>query len=157
MMSRTSINCRNILLDWSAKQYLHPAGPANPALYDRVNAVLQNEENTPESMYIALLNETRGVSDAGGKPVGSDGEAFVPFKFLWQTGFDTYRKAKLFLDNNKQIRTRKPSPQRLEVHAVDWFKVLAKQQQHREPTDAEIEQHLAGIEQRKAEAHQKHR
>ena len=54
---------------------------------------------------------------------------YIPFGKLWNVTphFDTYRKAKIFLDKHTtDIRTRKPSKQKLQVHATDWLKHLPK-------------------------------
>lgn len=81
------------------------------------------------------------------EPVWTD--AFVPIKQLWEGKFETYRAAKKFVDEHRsEIRTRKPSAQRLEVHSGDWFRCIAKQHGDREPTDAQIGKYLADIESR---------
>jgi hypothetical protein len=57
-----------------------------------------------------------------------DATAFVPAKELLKKPFDTYPRLRAALEKNRWIRTRKPSPQRLEVHAGDWHRFLAQRQ-----------------------------
>ena len=80
---------------------------------------------------------------------GAGVDAFVPIGSVWENDFPSYPKAKAFLDGHEEIRRRKPSPQRLEVHAGDWFRCLAKQNLQREPSDEVVDNYLEGIEQRK--------
>lgn len=51
-----------------------------------------------------------------------DASAFVPASSLWQDRFGTYRQFKAWLDRTPTIRYRKPSANRLEIHAGDWAK-----------------------------------
>ncbi|NLF06358.1 MAG: hypothetical protein GX594_00020 [Pirellulaceae bacterium] len=62
-----------------------------------------------------------------GEADGSADSAFVPAVDLWKSRFDSYKAAKQFLDAHPEIHIRKPSPQRLEIHAGDWAKYWAKQ------------------------------
>jgi len=55
-------------------------------------------------------------------PQGADDTAFVPAKSLWQDKFDTYSKFRNWLKQNQNIRTRKPSKNRLEIHSGDWVR-----------------------------------
>jgi hypothetical protein len=65
--------------------------------------------------------------------------------------FSSQRKAKIFLDKHPKIRQRKPSKQRLEVHAGDWFRYFASRANRAEPSDEQIAAYLDGIEQRKGQ------
>lgn len=78
-----------------------------------------------------------------------DSDAFVPIGKLWREHFGTYRKVQGFLKQHLEIRTRKPAKNRLEVHAADWIKHWTGQPS--EPTDAQIEEYLEGLEQRTLE------
>jgi hypothetical protein len=52
----------------------------------------------------------------------ADGAAYRPAKeFLGQTGADTYKALQATLKAHPQIRTRKPSKNRLLIHAGDWL------------------------------------
>ena len=77
--------------------------------------------------------------------------AFVAVSRVWPGLFDTYRKAKLFLDKHTEIRTRKPRANRLEVHVGDLLRCRAIETKSPEPTDAEIERYLADCNARKSE------
>lgn len=135
---------RDALLQWHSR-------PLNRVLnqdgYERAGALLKRPySEVSESECVELLKEVRGAK-------ADDADAFVPFSKLPQEDFDTPRKAKLFLDKHSEIRRRKPSGQRLEVHAGDWYHCVAKYK--RQPTDAEIEKFQEGVEQGKAKARQK--
>ena len=54
-------------------------------------------------------------------------DSYVPAVKLWREKFSDYAKAKRFLAAHPEIRTRKPSVQRLEIHAADWAKFWAEQ------------------------------
>lgn len=57
----------------------------------------------------------------GGTPV--DDSAFLPAStFLDKTRFKTYKQLRAALEARSTIRTRKPSPQRLEIHAGDFLR-----------------------------------
>ncbi len=98
----------------------------------------------------AALADDR-ISEQEGTPAEAD--AYVLVSKLWPEHFDTYRKAKTFLDEHPEIKTRKPSDNRLEVHAADWIKHWTGQQT--EPTDEQIEDYLAAVEQRKIDVRQR--
>ncbi len=94
----------------------------------------------------------KSPEDASGDEV--DDSAFVPISKLWPDHFDTYRKAKTFLDNHPQIRMRKPRGNRLQVHAGDWHTHLPQQT---EPTDEQMQAWEAGIEERARQIREKKR
>ncbi len=54
----------------------------------------------------------------------TDDSAFRPAKEFLGEQFDTYGKLTAALERNPSIRNRKPSKQRLEIHAGDWLKFL---------------------------------
>jgi hypothetical protein len=77
---------------------------------------------------------------------------FVLVSRVWPGMFDTYRKAKHYLDQHKEeIRTRKPRPNRLEVHVGDLLRCRAIESKSPEPSDADIERYLAELSGRKSE------
>jgi hypothetical protein len=58
-------------------------------------------------------------------PADDDGAYRPATRFLDSRRFPTYKRLHKALKKNPWIRTRKPSPQRLEVHAGDWDRYLA--------------------------------
>jgi hypothetical protein len=76
---------------------------------------------------VFMRNWREGKSPVADEPEKlSESDDFMPFGELWPMTdhFDTYRKAKLFLDKHPEIRRRYPSKQRLEVHVKDWLEHL---------------------------------
>jgi hypothetical protein len=60
------------------------------------------------------------------EPAADDDTAFRPAKeFLDATRFTTFKRLRAVLKRNPWVRTRKPSPQRLEIHAGDWHRYIA--------------------------------
>ncbi len=99
------------------------------------------------------------ITDKGRAAIAQDNtlaenvsDAYISIGKLWPEHFDTYRKAQGFLADHPEIRTRKPSKNRLEVHAADWIKYWSGQQS--EPSDAQIQEYLDGVEQRKLKIRQ---
>ncbi len=87
------------------------------------------------------------------KLLSLDNDNYVPFGCVWPdrlAEFDSYAKAKTFLDNTPEskIRRRKPSKQRLQVHAGDWCRYWAE---HRKISDAAAEGLGKAEAERKAE------
>ena len=64
------------------------------------------------------------ISESAEQP---DDGAYVPIGKLWGEHFDNYKQARRFVDSHPKIRTNKPSPQRLEVHAGDWARAIASE------------------------------
>ena len=62
-----------------------------------------------------------------GDPTPDD--SFVAASKVSQEHFTQYTAFKRFLEKHPEIRTRKPSKQRLLVHAGDWFQYWAKREQ----------------------------
>jgi hypothetical protein len=81
-------------------------------------------------------------------------DGYIPYSDVWQEHFDSYGKAKRFLEKQPEIRTAKPSANRLLVHAGDWL-TYWKKQEGRVPTDEEIDTYLAGAKQRHEELRRK--
>jgi hypothetical protein len=85
-----------------------------------------------ESLRVELRREfslarqrARDQGPTGDNPQPDDA-AFVPASSLLFDQYDTLKKLKAMLRLNPQIRTRKPSPQRLLVHAGDWHRALGQ-------------------------------
>ena len=136
------------LLDKTAKL---PDAPSLPSFFDSVNKSDKLETMTKRLKEWALEKQsTDGPPPAD--PLAEtppDSDAYVRIGKVWSEHFDTYPKAKKFLADHPEIRTRKPSSNRFEVHAADWVKHWTEQQS--EPTDDQIEDYLEGVEQRKRE------
>jgi hypothetical protein len=66
---------------------------------------------------------TASEGDEGQLP---DESAFRPAKEFLDAGrFGSYKRLRAALEGNPWVRTRKPSKQRLEIHAGDWHRYLA--------------------------------
>lgn len=110
-------------------------------------ALLERDEPPGNGNLAAQQSEPQSKSP--------EADAYVPVGMVWREQFDAYHKAKRFLDDHTEIKTRNPSPQRLVVHAGDWHRYWAKQQGNSDPTDEQIGDYLEEIEQRKAEVQQR--
>jgi|SRR5262245_9252263 len=80
-----------------------------------------------------------------------DDSAWVPAKMLLAGRFDRFSAITRALRDNPQIRTRKPSPQRLEVHAGDWTRFLAQQSADALDFEASVVDSVLEFQQRRAE------
>ena len=85
------------------------------------------------------------------KPDSSD---YVLASAVWRNRFDTYKQFTGFIKNCKEIRTRKPAPKRLAVHAGDWLRYWAEYDRRQsENLDKEaIQETIEDIEARKTKA-----
>ena len=73
--------------------------------------------------------------------------AFVPASTVWTDHFDHYEEFKRFLNNHSEIRTWKPSKQRLCVHAGDWHRHWEQQDQKKtEQLDGFGSDDIGGLE-----------
>jgi hypothetical protein len=76
--------------------------------------------------WAASLFALRAWADAAPEPPSEatgDCSAYSPAKdFLDADRFPTFKALRTFLTKHPEIRTRKPSPQRLEIHAGDWMR-----------------------------------
>jgi hypothetical protein len=84
------------------------------------------------------LSELRQViaeASSGAPDPSVDDSAFRPAKEFLATPFDTYKEIKRVLKDNPWIRHRKPSANRLEIHAGDWLKFRSNQTA--DPPDSE--------------------
>jgi hypothetical protein len=71
-------------------------------------------DNTPSGSIVVALT----------KPKISDDSAFLPASTFYRDHFATYKQFKAWLDRTpeSEIRRRKPSKNRLDIHAGDWKK-----------------------------------
>ena len=83
-----------------------------------------------------------------------ENDNYVGFGCVWpevEQFNKSYSKAKTYLDKTPAIRQRKPTPQRLEVHAGDWIRhwsSLKSNQLAGEPSDEVVDAYLAGVAER---------
>lgn len=96
--------------------------------------------------------DNREPTDAGEVQPDDDGDFVLITTLLnQQDEFETRSKLKRFLDETPEIRTRKPSKNRFEVHAGDWMRYWKSKAHDRfESLDSEgVQDALADYEARK--------
>jgi hypothetical protein len=59
------------------------------------------------------------------RPPEAESDAWIGAADVWPKKFTSYRKFQAFLREHPEIRTRKPSRQRLELHAGDYLRCVA--------------------------------
>lgn len=91
-------------------------------------------EDLDDALWLLML----AARQAGDGPDSEDDSAYVPASWLYPEKFKTYRKFEGFLEGDgKDIRRRKPSKNRLLVHAGDWVRCWAS----KKDSDSDIETH----------------
>jgi hypothetical protein len=129
---------------WSRHAILGP-------IYDEVRVARRcGEEEAWETPLDAVTAILRGEEDDPYRPAK---------EFLGLDGADTYKALRATLKRHPQIRTRKPSPQRLEIHAGDWLAVTsagdAAAFHALDASPERVEAFLAGARQRREWARQR--
>jgi len=89
-----------------------------------------------------------------------DESAYVPAKKLLGGRFRHYTQIKRVLKKNPQIRSHKPTSQRLSIHLGDWRQYLVEQGHGDSEifdslTDEQIDAALAGLNKRTQDVHKK--
>jgi hypothetical protein len=108
------------------------------AEFERLRLRVVMERNQLEKHLSTSLTEAPGIlhgdqrSSGGGGgrngPPDDDETAFVTASTLWPQKYKTYKEFKVAFDKIPEavIRRRKPSPQRLLIHAGDWVRYWSK-------------------------------
>lgn len=101
-----------------------------------------------------FVNDLDVAASVSGKQIAAD-DAFVAVSKLWPERFKSYSAFLAWLKKHPEIRTDSPSENRRTIHAGDWVRYWSQPTGESESTDEDIEQYLAGVEERKAEVRAK--
>lgn len=106
-------------------------------------------QNRGKGAPSSITDETNG-SERPSPPVSIDETAYVLVSKNWPEEFQTYSTFKRWLDGTpkSEVRRRKPSKQRLEIHAGDWNRYWTQRKREQsEALDGEaLEEFLADAE-----------
>jgi len=133
-------------LFWVAACWLHdygdelPTRPPEAFLNKGGDEVIKDCSAMASFLEAVAMNESvpaPPIFQGGGLIASGDGQAvrldseqdpnvFVAASKVYPERFDNYKAFRRFLEDHPEIRRRKPSKQRLEIHAGDWIEYWAE-------------------------------